>query len=129
MSNPISKELKIGTIGELLVQLRLLQYNIQASQPIKDSGNDLIAIKGKIFKSIQVKTILDGTRFDIRDLDRKIYDLLALVVLCGFDNNIELDRSKIFILTKENIGNLKSFSAKNLTSVNLLENVILQIWQ
>ena len=46
MANPIPKNMKTGTIGELLVQLRLLQYNVQAAPPIKDSGNDLIAIKG-----------------------------------------------------------------------------------
>ncbi len=40
--NPISEEIKIGTIGEILVQLRLLQYEVQAAPALKDSGNDLI---------------------------------------------------------------------------------------
>jgi hypothetical protein len=56
MSNPISKKIKIGTIGELLVQLRLLQYGIQAAPPLRDSGNDLVGILGKDIKTIQVKT-------------------------------------------------------------------------
>ena len=54
--NPISEEIKIGTIGEILVQLRLLQYNVQSAPALKDSGNDLIAVRGEIFKAIQVKT-------------------------------------------------------------------------
>jgi hypothetical protein len=33
--NPISPEIKTGTVGELLVQLRLLQFDVQAAQPLK----------------------------------------------------------------------------------------------
>jgi hypothetical protein len=44
MANPISSEMRIGTLGELLVQLRLLQFDVQAAPPLKDSGNDLIAV-------------------------------------------------------------------------------------
>ena len=51
-----------GTIGELLVQTRLLQYGVQAAPPLKDSGNDLIALKGDAIKTIQVKTCTN--RFD-----------------------------------------------------------------
>lgn len=58
--NPISEKIKIGTIGELLVQLRLLKYEVQAAPALKDSGNDLIAIKGSSFKAIQVKTTIKG---------------------------------------------------------------------
>jgi hypothetical protein len=60
MGNPISDQLKTGTIGELLVQLRLLQYCVQAAPPIKDSGNDLIAVRGEEFRGIQVKTSTKG---------------------------------------------------------------------
>ena len=60
MANPISSAIKIGTIGELLVQLRLLEYGIQASPPIKDSGNDLLAVKGRQFRFVQVKTTTKG---------------------------------------------------------------------
>ena len=52
MANPISARIKIGTIGELLVQLRLLLYQVQAAHPIKDSGNDLIAVKGEVSRAI-----------------------------------------------------------------------------
>ncbi len=44
--NKITDNLKLGTFGELLVQLRLLEFDVQAAPPLKDSGNDLIAIRG-----------------------------------------------------------------------------------
>ena len=48
--NEISPEVRIGTIGELLVQTRLLQRGVQAAAAIKDSGNDLIALRGPTIK-------------------------------------------------------------------------------
>ena len=99
MANPLPESIKIGTIGELLIQLRLLQYEVQAAPPIKDSGNDLIAIKGKIFRAIQVKTTTKD-RFRIGKLP-KHYDILALVHLDDEDNNIYLDKSKIFLLREK----------------------------
>lgn len=62
MANPISENMAKGTIGELLVQTCLLQYGVQAAPPLKDSGNDLIALKGDAIKTIQVKTCTN--RFD-----------------------------------------------------------------
>ena len=56
MGNPLPPTTCVGTIGELFVQLRLLEYGIQAAPPIKDSGNDFVAIKGDVVKFIQVKT-------------------------------------------------------------------------
>ena len=44
--NPLRKSLQTGTVGELLVQLRLLQFHVQAAQPLKDTGNDLITSDG-----------------------------------------------------------------------------------
>ncbi|KKN06483.1 hypothetical protein LCGC14_1076750 [marine sediment metagenome] len=55
--NPIRAETKIGTIGEILVQLRLLQYDIQAAP----------ALKGDVFKAVQVKTITKDN-FTFKDL-------------------------------------------------------------
>jgi len=43
MANPLPETVKTGAFGELLVQLRLLQYDVQAVQPLKDSGNDCTA--------------------------------------------------------------------------------------
>lgn len=103
--NKISTKLKTGTIGELLLQLRLLQYNVQASQPLKDSGNDLIAIKGRVFKAIQIKTTENKNgviKFNINDLP-KLYHILALIQLIGENTDIYLDKSRIFLLRKEDV--------------------------
>lgn len=97
MGNPIPREMQIGTIGELLVQLRLLQYGVQAAPPIKDSGNDLIAIKGEVAKFIQVKTSISG-RWNLRT--PKIYHLVAVVKLVTNGDKILLDQSEIYLLRK-----------------------------
>lgn len=98
--NPISKKIKIGTIGELLVQLRLLQYDVQAAAALKDSGNDLIAVKGNIFRAIQVKTTtLDRISFsNLHD-----YHILAIVKLEGENDSLDLDNSKIYLLEKSEV--------------------------
>ena len=101
MASPITKKLKIGTIGELLVQLRLLQHDVQAAPPLRDSGHDLIAIKGGIFKTIQVKTTTIG-RVD-RPKMSTMYDILALVSLRGHDSIIQLDKSEIYLIRKEEV--------------------------
>jgi len=80
--NPIRVGTKIGIIGEILVQLRFLQYDIQAAPALKDSGNDLIAVKGDIFKAVQVKTTTKNN-FIFKDLSKKKYHILALVKLVG----------------------------------------------
>lgn len=95
MGNPLPKNTHKGTIGELLVQLRLLEYGIQAAPPIKDSGNDLIAIKGEVVKFIQVKTELR-----LRELPQ-IYHLVALVDLqYNKSGDLLLDQSDIWIVKK-----------------------------
>jgi hypothetical protein len=98
MGNPISAQVTIGTIGELLVQLRLLQYGVQAAPPIKDSGNDLIAVKGDAFRSIQIKTCTEG-KFSFRGLPVR-YHILALVDLRGEDENIYLDHSRVYLIPR-----------------------------
>jgi hypothetical protein len=93
MSNPISAAIRIGTLGELLVQLRLLQFDVQAAPPLKDSGNDLIAVKGPRFHTIQVKTTANRRVPDFPD--NRIYSLLAIVRLVGEDRDIRLDESEL----------------------------------
>lgn len=101
MANPISESLAKGTIGELLVQLRLLQYGVQAAAPIKDSGNDLIALKGYAIRTIQVKTCTKG--FDTPlDLPEK-YHLVALVKLHGYDSELLLDQTKVYLVPRDRI--------------------------
>ena len=100
--NPISEKIKIGTIGEILVQLRLLQYDVQSAPALKDSGNDLIAVKGDSLKAIQVKTSTKDN-FTLPDLSKKKYHVLALVNLIGENDFIYLDQSRIFLLQKSEV--------------------------
>jgi hypothetical protein len=101
MANPIHPELTTGTVGELLVQLRLLQYGVQAAPPLKDSGNDLIALRGFEVRCIQVKTT-SGV------LPRwpsaaKRYHLLAVVRLVGEGRNLRLDESTLYLVRKSEL--------------------------
>lgn len=105
MANPIDEKMKVGTIGELLVQIRLLQYGIQAAPPLKDSGNDLVALKGRQIRLIQVRTTAKGN-FPKLPGKKKIYDLLAIVDLQGFDRTVNLDRSNIFLIPKDDLPNI-----------------------
>lgn len=98
MANPIPPEMKTGTVGELLVQLRLLQYGIQAAPPLKDSGNDLIALRGYVVRTIQVKTAT--TQAPPRWPLKRRYHLLAVVRLEGEGTDLRLDESEIFLVPK-----------------------------
>src|SRR5262245_15006127 len=103
MGNPITDNLKIGTLGELLVQLRLLEHNVQAAPPINESGNDLIGGYGKTFLGIQVKTTA-GRRVTQRDLP-EYYHIVAVVHLVATDTDLLLDRSRVFLVPREEIEN------------------------
>lgn len=73
MANPLPMTTHIGTLGEPLVQLRLLEFGVQAASPIRDSGNDLIAIKGRIVKFIQVKTKINRSRLNQNRIGSMIF--------------------------------------------------------
>lgn len=105
MSNPISSQIRTGTIGELLVQVRLLQFGVQAAPPLKDSGNDLIAIRGEVFRTIQVKTSTTGIP-TLANLPAHFH-ILALVSLVGEDHDISLDKSNVFLVPRNQIGAIK----------------------
>ena len=100
MANPISESMAKGTIGELLVQTRLLQYGVQAAAPLKDSGNDLVALKGNTVRTIQVKTCTD--RFGTPVLPEK-YHLVAFVKLHGYDTELQLDQTKVYLVAKDQL--------------------------
>ena len=104
--NPITNKIKIGTVGELLVQLRLLEFDIQAAPPLGDSGNDLIAIRGEAIRAVQIKTTArnDGFPFRLDDLP-KMYHSLAIVQLTGDENTLHLDECRIFLLSKDDVRN------------------------
>jgi len=99
--NPLQPKIITGTTGELLVQLRLFQYGVQASPPLADSGNDLIAVKGDVFKAIQVKTTAVNGSIDVPE-DR-LYHILAYVRLYGEGSELYLDQCEIFLIPKETV--------------------------
>lgn len=99
--NQVTDKIKTGTLGELLVQIRLLQFGVQAAPPIKDSGNDLIAINGHEFRAISVRTTTslnynkpNATRF---------YHILAVVRLVGDDRIVALDTSEVFLIPQTEV--------------------------
>lgn len=94
--NPLPSGLASGTLGELFVQLRLLELGLQAAPPLKDTGNDLAAFRGRVVRTNQVKTSLNGISKDNR-LPAN-YDLLALVDLRSDESgSLILDESRDFI--------------------------------
>ncbi len=99
--NPITDRIKIGTVGEILVQLRLLEHNVQAAPPIKDSGNDLIAVRGEVFRAIQVKT-RTGDSYSKNDLP-DLYHVLAVVHLVANEDSLLLDESQVFLIPRNNV--------------------------
>src|SRR6266852_8784182 len=99
MSNPLPENNLTGLFGELLVQIRLLQYGVQAAPPIEDSGNDLIAVNGKEFRAVSVRTTTKTTY--TKPKSARLYDVLAVVCLVGGDNEVSLDSSHIFLIPKQ----------------------------
>jgi hypothetical protein len=123
MSNPISSQIKTGTLGELLVQIRLLQFDVQAAPPMKDSGNDLIAVRGEAFRGVQVKTTTKGD-FRLQGLPEH-YHILALVYLRGEDKDVNLDQSEVFLIPRAIIekGGLPKDLQQFLVSQELVEKL------
>jgi len=101
MGNSITDKMKIGAIGELLVQLRLLEFGVQAAPPLKDSGNDLIAVRGEVFRGIQIKTTASSKTCK-RELPDH-YHILAFVRLDADDAQLFLDRSVIYLIPRSAI--------------------------
>lgn len=114
--NPVTPEFKTSMTGELLVQLLLYTFDIQAAKPIIDTGNDLIAFKGRIVKGIQVKTTeTSPPRRDSWNLPGKSteYDILALVGLS--EEAHKFDNDKVYLLSREEVGeNRGAYIRKNL---------------
>jgi hypothetical protein len=105
--NPLTGRVTSGTIGELLVQLRLLQFEVQAAPPLRDSGDDLIAIRGRVVKSIQVRSAWG--RRPAPPTYRTVceYDGVAFVRLAGEPTLFRLDESSVYLVPKGRIGELQ----------------------
>lgn len=98
MGNSITEKMKIGAVGELLVQLRLLEFGVQAAPPLKGTGNDLIAVRVEVFRGIQIKTTAHDKTCN-RPLPEH-YHLLAVVRLEANDAQLFLDRSDIHLIPR-----------------------------
>ena len=114
MANPLSPPLATGTLGEILVQLRLLQFGVQAAPPIKDTGNDLVAFRERTVRTLQVKTSANRVSQD-RRLPQH-YDILAFVLLRSSEGVVALDSSRIFLVprisvqgTRRNLASLAQY--------------------
>ena len=101
MANPLPPPLAAGTLGEIFVQLRLLQFGVQAAPPIKDTGSDLVAFRGRTVRTLQVKTSANRISQDRRL--PKHYDMLALVLLRSADGIVALDSSRIFLVPRNSV--------------------------
>jgi hypothetical protein len=123
--NPLYATTQQGTIGELIVQLRLLEYDIQAAPPIKDSGNDLIAIRGKVFRAIQVRSTINET-IDPPE-DRVLYDILAVVQLPKVEGRFVTRDAKIYLFpvdqVKKGLPGKVSRYPENLFSQDLIDRL------
>ncbi len=95
--NLLPPKVSLGAIGEVLVQLKLLIFEVESFPPLKDSGNDLIAYFGTSFCALQVKTKQAGNGWNLPE-ETTLYHILALVDL---DENFSLDNSKVYLLTWE----------------------------
>jgi hypothetical protein len=128
LGNPLHKYALIGTYGELLVILRLLDFGVQACFTLKDSGNDLIAIKESSIKTIQVKSTKQNRGWNLCKLNKRKYDVLALVSLCPKKQGYDLERSRIFLLKNSEVNNRTKISNKDVIEYELSENVIQKIF-
>ncbi len=71
-----------------------MRDQIASAPPLKDSGNDLVAIKGEALLVLRVKTTADDVLRFPRRTRRKLFHGLAFVKLEGEDPDLHLDRSK-----------------------------------
>jgi hypothetical protein len=123
MANPLPLPLATGTIGEVLVQLRLLQFGVQAAPPIKDTGNDLVAFHGRSIRTLQVKTSANRISKDSRLPQH--YDILALVLLRIAEGIVELDTSRIFLVPHSELRGMRRTVA-SLERYELIHNKVHQ---
>ena len=120
--NPLAAHLHTGTVGELLLQLRLLQHHVQAAPPLKDTGNDLIAVRGNVFRAIQVKTTA-GPRVRLDDPGREFH-LLGLVRLEGEGDTLHLDRCDVYLVPRDDLPRVREGGPEELESYRLTAQLV-----
>ncbi len=89
--------------------MRLLEHDVQAASPVKDTGNDLIAVRGRVFNAIQVKTTVgrggprDLIAFKLGSTMSRDFHIFALVFVVKHESIALLDRSAIYLLPKADV--------------------------
>jgi hypothetical protein len=107
LMNPLTARLVTGTIGELIVQLRLLQFGVQSVPTHKDTGNDLLATRDETFRAFQVKATRatnDRINFNYAEAISKKFHILALVFLAGEEDRLDVDQCDIYLLGRDEVG-------------------------
>jgi hypothetical protein len=89
--NPLPFKLNTGTFGELFTQFRLLQFDVQAAAPLKDTGNDLIAVRGEVLRAISVRNLQQLIARDVCDVSAQMFRMRK-IFLVGIDSvRIKID--------------------------------------
>ena len=119
--NPIYSTTKLGTLGELLVQLRLLQHDVQAAQPLKDSGNDLIAIRGHQLRAVQVRCTTTG--YVNKPGKNVLYDILVVVHVDDPATWRGVAEANVYLFTRSEVAAIRGKVARYVD--NLLSAVLI----
>ena len=115
------------TIGELITQTYLLAHGVQAAPPIKDSGNDLIAVRKDSFKAVQVKTTSNG--LIVKPDPEKLYHILATVHLPTNEKGIPLiSMARVFLFSKEKVEGGLTGNVDNHPGALLSDALVLKLW-
>jgi hypothetical protein len=117
-----------GTLGELITQTYLLAHGVQATPPIKDSGNDLIAVRGTSFKAVQVKTSSDGSI--VKPDPDKLYHILATVHLPTDDADVPLiSQARVFLFPREMVeGGGLTGKVDNYPRSQISDMLVIDLW-
>jgi hypothetical protein len=114
-----------GTLGELITQAFLLAHGVQAAPPIKDSGNDLIAVRGHSFRAVQVRASEKGRI--IRPDPSCQYHILAAVHL-PFDHDFPLvHKARVFLFSEEGVAQLTG-TVDDYPDALISDELILKLW-
>ena len=114
-----------GTLGELIAQTHLLAHGVQAAAPIKDSGNDLIAIRRHSFCAVQVRTSRDGSIN--KPNPKRLYHILAVVHL-PFERDFPLvEKARVFLFREKDVEGLTG-TVNDYPGALISDDLVLKLW-
>src|SRR2546430_10346307 len=124
--NPLFDTTLKGTLGELIAQTHMLAHGVQAPPPIKDSGNDLIAVRGSAFRAVQVRTSARGL---IRRPDADtLYHILAAAHLPFRDGAPLGSEARVFLFPAEVVRELAG-TVDQYPRALISDELVLKLWQ